>query len=57
MLPGSMKAIVTTGDGGLELMDIAVPHIEPDEILVKVFSAAQNPTDCEPICVNRKISN
>lgn len=41
-----MKAIVTTGDGNCELRDVQVPKPGPKEILVKVYAAAQNPSDC-----------
>ena len=42
-----MKAIMTTGNGGIELRETALPKPAPNEILVKVVTAAQNPTDCE----------
>ncbi|KAJ7192840.1 chaperonin 10-like protein [Mycena pura] len=41
-----MKALVTLGDGDIALQDAAVPVISPDEILVNVVVATQNPTDC-----------
>ena len=43
-----MKAIMTTGDGGIEFRETAIPKPAADEILVKVVAAAQNPTDCKP---------
>ena len=46
MAPAKMKAIVTTGDGNIELREIDVPRPGPVEALVKVVAAAQNPTDC-----------
>lgn len=46
MVPPTQKAIVVTGDG-IVLCDAAVPKPGPDDILVKVTAAAQNPTDCE----------
>jgi NADPH:quinone reductase-like Zn-dependent oxidoreductase len=41
-----MKAIVTNGDGTVQLKEIPVPKPKPTEILVKIIAAAQNPTDC-----------
>ena len=46
MVPPTQKAIVVTGNG-IVLRDAAVPKPGPDDILVKVAAAAQNPTDCE----------
>ncbi|EGN93601.1 hypothetical protein SERLA73DRAFT_189314 [Serpula lacrymans var. lacrymans S7.3] len=45
-----MKALFTSGDGGFEINDIALPEPDPDEILVKVHSVMQNPTDCMNPC-------
>lgn len=43
-----MKAVVTCGTPGkVEVREIDVPKPGPTEILVKVFAAATNPTDCE----------
>lgn len=42
-----MKAVVSDGNGGLELKEgVDVPVPGPDEVLIKVAAAAQNPTDC-----------
>lgn len=47
MVPKTMKAIVSDGNGGLELKEgVDVPSPGPDEVLIKVAAAAQNPTDC-----------
>ncbi|KAF9465716.1 chaperonin 10-like protein [Collybia nuda] len=41
-----MKAVVTTGDGGVVLKtDVLVPTPGPGQILVKVVAAAQNPSE------------
>jgi hypothetical protein len=40
------KAVVVQQDGSVALREIAVPKPGPDEILVKVIAAAQNPADC-----------
>lgn len=45
-VPTRMKALLTTGDGRFSLRDTDVPQLAPKEILVKVATAAQNPTDC-----------
>lgn len=47
MTPSRMKAIVTVGGGNIELKDVDVPNPGPKQILVKVVTVAQNPTDCE----------
>jgi NADPH:quinone reductase-like Zn-dependent oxidoreductase len=47
MAPTIQKAIVIQQDGSVALREIAVPKPGPDEILVKIVAAAQNPTDCE----------
>ncbi len=44
-----MKAIVSTGDGGCKIQDVQVPIPGPTEILVEVYAAAQNPTDCRQL--------
>jgi len=41
----TMKAAVTTGDGSVQLQDVDIPVPQPNQILVKVVTAAQNPTD------------
>jgi NADPH:quinone reductase-like Zn-dependent oxidoreductase len=46
MTPTVQKAIVVQQDGSVALRQIDVPKPGPDEILVKVVAAAQNPTDC-----------
>ncbi|KAI0292281.1 chaperonin 10-like protein [Russula brevipes] len=45
MAPTIQKAIVVQQDGSVALREIAVPKPGPDEILVKIVAAAQNPTD------------
>ncbi|EGN93603.1 hypothetical protein SERLA73DRAFT_171938 [Serpula lacrymans var. lacrymans S7.3] len=52
-----MKALVTSGDGGFEINDIAIPVPDPDEVLVKVHSVTQNPTDWKSAIVNRQRGN
>ena len=46
MVPTLQKAIIVQQDGSVALREIAVPKPGPDEILVKIVAAAQNPTDC-----------
>lgn len=46
MAPTIQKAAVIQQDGSVALRDVAVPKPGPDEILVKVVAAAQNPADC-----------
>ena len=46
MAPIMQKAVVVQQDGSVALREIAVPKPGPDEILVKVIAAAQNPADC-----------
>jgi NADPH:quinone reductase-like Zn-dependent oxidoreductase len=45
--PALQRAVVVQQDGSVALREIAVPKPGPDDILVKVIAAAQNPTDCE----------
>jgi hypothetical protein len=48
MVPTTAKALVTRVDGGKSTMGIQnmpVPKIEPHQLLVRVGSVAQNPTD------------
>ncbi|KAI0255989.1 dehydrogenase [Lactifluus subvellereus] len=45
MAPTSQKAIIIQQDGSVALREIAVPKPGPDEILVKIVAAAQNPSD------------
>lgn len=46
MAPTVQKAVVIQQDGSVALREVAVPRPSPDEILVKVAAAAQNPSDC-----------
>jgi NADPH:quinone reductase-like Zn-dependent oxidoreductase len=46
MAPALQRAVVVQQDGSVALREIAVPKPGPDDILVKVVAAAQNPTDC-----------
>jgi hypothetical protein len=45
MAPTVQKATVIQQDGSVALREVAVPKPGPDEILVKVVAAAQNPSD------------
>jgi NADPH:quinone reductase-like Zn-dependent oxidoreductase len=47
MAPTVQKAVIIQQDRSVALREIAVPKPGPDEILVKVVAAAQNPVDCE----------
>ncbi|KAJ7116394.1 chaperonin 10-like protein [Mycena epipterygia] len=40
-----MKAVVTTGDGGVALRSVRKPQPGPTQVLVRVVAAAQNPPD------------
>lgn len=42
-MSSTMKAVVTVGDKKFEIKDVAVPAIGQGEVLVKVYTAAQNP--------------
>ncbi|MEZ8039051.1 alcohol dehydrogenase family protein [Vibrio sp. 1F263] len=48
-LPKTMKGVEMLGHGGAEMLgyreDIAVPQIEPNEVLIKVMAAGVNNTD------------
>ena len=46
MAPTVQNAVVIQQDGSTALREIPVPKPGPDEILVKVVAAAQNPADC-----------
>jgi NADPH:quinone reductase-like Zn-dependent oxidoreductase len=53
MAPNTGKALVTRVDGDksvMDLKDVPIPKIEPHQVLVRVSSVAQNPTDgkCNP---------
>ena len=44
----SMKAVVTRANGGYEQLDycdVAMPTIEPNEVLIKVLAAGMNNTE------------
>ncbi|KAI0305806.1 dehydrogenase [Multifurca ochricompacta] len=45
MAPTLQKAVVIQRDGSVALREITVPKAGPNEILVKVIAAGQNPTD------------
>ena len=50
-VPKSMLAAVTCGEERkAAVREIAVPEIEPHQVLVEVKAAAGNPTDCQ--CLN-----
>lgn len=54
MVSPTQKAIIVTGDGTV-LRDAAVPKPGPDDILVKVTAAAQNPTDWKTAAYGKRI--
>ncbi len=47
-LPLNMTAVVKTGSDKVGLATIAVPKPGPGEVLVRVYAAAQNPSECTP---------
>ena len=46
MASTKQNAVIIQRDGSVALQEIAVPKPGPNEILVKVVAAAQNPADC-----------
>lgn len=45
-IPKTMKAYVCQGLGSASIKDtVPVPYIGPDEVLIRNYAAAQNPTD------------
>jgi NADPH:quinone reductase-like Zn-dependent oxidoreductase len=48
-IPATMKALLTTGDGGFALKDVAIPILKEDEILVRVVAIAVNHVDCKSV--------
>jgi NADPH:quinone reductase-like Zn-dependent oxidoreductase len=44
-VPQTMKALVTQEDKTAKVVEIPVPELDDDEVLVKVVALAQNPTD------------
>ena len=51
MPPATMKAVVTTGNGGyerLEYTDVPVPEPAAGEVLVRVLAAGVNNTEINP---------
>ncbi|KAJ7354453.1 chaperonin 10-like protein [Mycena albidolilacea] len=57
MLPTTMKALVTVGDGSFQLKEVVVPGPGADQILVKVVAAAQNPTDWKTLLLHTQSGN
>ncbi|KAJ7782240.1 chaperonin 10-like protein [Mycena maculata] len=57
MFPGTMKALVTLGDGSFQLQDVKIPSVGFDQILVKVVAAAQNPTDWKTVLLHTHAGN
>ena len=49
IIPKTMRAVLTTGHGGFEVLefrnDIKVPEPKPDQVLIKVLAAGINNTD------------
>lgn len=46
MSSSKMLAVVGDGKGSFSLKRVSIPQPGPNEVLVKVEAAAQNPTDC-----------
>ncbi len=44
-VPSTVKALVLQGAGKTAVVDVPMPIIDDDEILVKVIAVALNPTD------------
>ena len=44
-IPATMRALVTQADKTAKVVEVPVPEIADDEVLVKVVAVAQNPTD------------
>ena len=48
-IPNTMSAVITTGHGGFEVLeirnDIEIPHPKSDQVLIKVLGAGLNNTD------------
>ncbi|KAJ6466073.1 chaperonin 10-like protein [Mycena vitilis] len=57
MVPATMKAVVTVGDGNIQLQDVQVPTLSSGQILVKVIVAAQNPTDWKSSLLQKQAGN
>ncbi|KAJ7174130.1 chaperonin 10-like protein [Mycena crocata] len=57
MVPDTMKALVTVGDGSFRFQDISTPAFGSHEILVKVHAAAQNPTDWKTLLLHTRPGN
>ncbi|KAF8192402.1 dehydrogenase [Mycena galopus ATCC 62051] len=57
MIPSTMKALVTVGDGSFKFQDISVPTLALGQILVKVVAAAQNPTDWKTLLLHTRPGN
>ena len=53
-VPSEIKAMVVQPDRTVKLSTVPGPQIEePEQIVVKVFSCAQNPTDAKGIQMGR----
>ena len=44
-IPKTMRALVTQEDKTAKVVEVPVPEIADNEVLVKVVAVAQNPTD------------
>ncbi|KAF9059058.1 hypothetical protein BDP27DRAFT_1371897 [Rhodocollybia butyracea] len=52
-----MKALITTGDGQLEIKTIELPLLTECDLLIKVHSCAQNPNDWKTVALHKKGGN
>ncbi|KAE9390166.1 GroES-like protein [Gymnopus androsaceus JB14] len=52
-----MKALVTTGKGGVEIHTVELPTFGDADVLIKVHSVAQNPTDWKTVALRREEGN
>jgi len=52
--PKTQKAAVAMDDKTVKFAEVPVPELnEPDDVLIKVYSVAQNPTDWKSVAQGR----